>query len=65
MEALTPKGFKMLSDEEMLSVDGGGIITGILGGIVAAVGVGLQLASIVISGLTVVAGAVLGLFGIV
>ncbi|MDR1156867.1 MAG: hypothetical protein LBK75_00960 [Oscillospiraceae bacterium] len=65
MEALTPKGFKLLSDEEMLAVDGGGIITGILGGLVAAVGVGLQVVSVVVSGLTTVAGVLLGLFGIV
>ncbi|MDR1156869.1 MAG: hypothetical protein LBK75_00970 [Oscillospiraceae bacterium] len=67
MEALTPKGFALLSDEEMFAVDGGGVVTEVFDGIVAVVEavtiLGVQAFAAVLTGIVTVANLFAGLFG--
>jgi hypothetical protein len=58
MEALTPKGFTMLSDEEMFAVDGGGLVKDIFKGIVAVTeavtNLGIQAFAAVLTGIVTI-----------
>jgi hypothetical protein len=66
MEALTPKGFAQLSDEEMFAVDGGGAITDVFSGIIAvletATVLGVGAFSAVLNGLMTFASFLVELF---